>query len=1150
VNASAEELPMPADTRSLLRHLRRLTAAPQSEAPGDACLLERFVRCRDEGSFAALVGRHGPMVYGVCRRLLADAHDAEDCFQATFLVLARRAADVRPPGALAGWLYGVARRVALKAHSRRPLRPLSDESSVRPAAGCDPLDTLTARELLDVLDEELQRLPAAYRLPLIYCCLEGLSQEEAAQRLGWTPGSVKGRLERGRKLLHARLAKRGLTLSTALAAAEVARGTVGVPASLTAQAVRAALTEAEGAAPAAAAALAEAVLRGAAIGRLRVVPALLLVLGAVALGVGLPAQPPPGDNRPGEPSRAGENSGRKATQEPARTGVDLHGDPLPPGALARLGTIRWRHRHSTADLATVFSPDGKSVVTAGDGTLKRWDSATGKLLLRFPGNHWGGMLFSPNGRWLAAGRDLLDTDTGKVLRQFPSEGRPFALSPDGSLLAVGEADGSVTLRRTDTGEATQRLRGKDKQEYGGAFTPDGRSLVTLGEGLKACHWDVATGELRRTVALPVNRWRTFRLSPDGRTLAVSRAAEVSLWDTTTGEERGKLGEDAARARYGLSFSGDSRTLATDWYDEETREARICLWDVAGRKLLRRFSIPSRALGFLYFSPDNRTLASSGFNEPRLRLWDTATGRPLHQQAAHDGGITALAFTPDGRVILSGSDDGTLRVWDAETGRGVRELPGHPGGVTGVAVTPDGRAVLSGGFDARLLLQDWQTGKELRHLVLVPKDKLSPNVSYGPRLGLAADGRTAVAQIGTIDGGSLLHVWEPDTGRVPVRRAERSRVDLAAFSPDARILATYAESFKPATPPKNPKAKALKEGAVEVVGTHVVLQDVATGRPRLAIPLPDRNARRTVFSPDGRTLVTCGYRERTDEKGSHDDKYTLHMWELATGAERLTLRSPQNDFNFYFEDILFSPDGRTLAVAHKDRTIQVWDVATGAALLKYTGYEADVRCLAFRPDGKVLASGHSDSTILLWDLAGAAKRTHPNSPSTPKELEQGWADLASADARKAHAALWRMFAAPDRAVPFLAARLRPAAPVPADEIQKLLADLDSAQYERREAASRQLADFGEAAEPALEEALKPDPPVEKRRRVEQLLAVPRVVRIPEQLRALRAVEALERIGNAEARRVLEAMAKGAPEARLTREARASLDRLLRRTAATP
>jgi RNA polymerase sigma factor (sigma-70 family) len=174
------------------------------------------------------------MALGVCRRVLRDAQDAEDAAQAAFLVLARKAATLRRPDALAGWLHGVARHLALKccrAGDRRRERETRGARVASPLPPPDPLDQLTAREMLQVLDEELQRLPEVYRVPVILCCLEGRTQDEAAAQVGWTPGSLRGRLERGRKHLHARLARRGLELSVAWAALEVSQAlaSVGMP---------------------------------------------------------------------------------------------------------------------------------------------------------------------------------------------------------------------------------------------------------------------------------------------------------------------------------------------------------------------------------------------------------------------------------------------------------------------------------------------------------------------------------------------------------------------------------------------------------------------------------------------------------------------------------------------------------------------------------------------------------------------------------------------------------------------------------------------------------------------------------------------------------------------------------------------------------
>jgi RNA polymerase sigma factor (sigma-70 family) len=226
---------MSARPERLLRHIRRLVRAPDPEfaadRTSDAALLQRFVQQRDDEAFAALLARHAPMVLGVCRRMLTNRHDAEDAAQAVFLVLARRASTIRPPHRLANWLYGVARHVAWKSrrtNARRRRRELGESGQAVRREPPDPLEELSGRELLAVLDEELERLPEPYRLAVLLCGVEGLSQEEAARRLGWTPGSVKARLERGRARLHTQLLRRGLSLSAVLGAAEVGRA--GAPA--------------------------------------------------------------------------------------------------------------------------------------------------------------------------------------------------------------------------------------------------------------------------------------------------------------------------------------------------------------------------------------------------------------------------------------------------------------------------------------------------------------------------------------------------------------------------------------------------------------------------------------------------------------------------------------------------------------------------------------------------------------------------------------------------------------------------------------------------------------------------------------------------------------------------------------------------------
>ena len=193
----------------LLQYVRRLAAAASS----DEQLLADFLARRSDEAFAALLSRHGPMVLNVCRRILHDAHAAEDVFQATFLVLAGRAGAIRRPASLAGFLHGVAYRLAVRAR-RQSMQSL-------PAAVCDkavsPSEGLAWKEVLGILDHELGRLSDRYRAPLVLCYLEGRTQDEAARQLGWSLNTLRRREAQGRRLLEARLRGRGVTLSAALA---------------------------------------------------------------------------------------------------------------------------------------------------------------------------------------------------------------------------------------------------------------------------------------------------------------------------------------------------------------------------------------------------------------------------------------------------------------------------------------------------------------------------------------------------------------------------------------------------------------------------------------------------------------------------------------------------------------------------------------------------------------------------------------------------------------------------------------------------------------------------------------------------------------------------------------------------------------------
>jgi hypothetical protein len=240
-------------------------------------------------------------------------------------------------------------------------------------------------------------------------------------------------------------------------------------------------------------------------------------------------------------------------------------------------------------------------------------------------------------------------------------------------------------------------------------------------------------------------------------------------------------------------------------------------------------------------------------------------------------------------------------------------------------------------------------------------------------------------------------------------------------------------------------------------------------------------------------------------------------------------------------VAFSPDGRLLASSsHFDPVVHLWEAATGQEVHQFEGHRDEASTLAFAPDGRRLASGSRDHTVLLWDLADSLKNDLGSDP------EQCWKDLAGSDARAAFRAVWSLARMPERSVPLLAERLRPVPTVPPGRLERLLADLDSDIFAVRSKASEDLEGLDDVAEPSLSKALRDAPSTEVRVQAERLIAKLEAPVPPAgQLRVLRALAVLEHSGTPEARRVLEKLAQGATEARLTREAKAALGRLERR-----
>jgi WD40 repeat protein len=652
----------------------------------------------------------------------------------------------------------------------------------------------------------------------------------------------------------------------------------------------------------------------------------------------------------------------KATAPPAWSHrADVHGDSLPTGVVARLGTARFRHGSSITCVA--YSRNGKLLATGGsDNKIRLFDPETGKEIRTLAGHRnstfvlpakpsladfgsptgSGGSVttleFSPDNKMLASGGwddvvRLWDVETGKQIRTFSGHASNISavtFSPDGQYLASrGGLDGIVTIWEAASGKELRRFEGFSRRSGALAFAPDGKTIV-IG-GAKAIYFkSVETGQ--ESAQLPHPGTSCLAFSHDGKNLASGgNDSTLRIWDLTTKAELRQCALPKKEPVSRIAFSGDDKYLAA-----AIREVNAIIFDAATGNAVQ---LPDAVA----FAPTGETVAFVG-QPAAIRLWSAQTGKEKFQElSGHLAAVTHVVATTDGKRIVSGGDH--LRVWDAATNKLLRQIPMPGRYVEALAVSPDGQIIVTGGRDKMVRLWDAAGGKEIlqyRH----------PGTLRA--LAFSSDGK----RLASGDLQLNVHVWDIETKKELYKKKLQAtfteRLSLA-FSPDGKTLAVGG-ALNADWPKGIPSTDPY--GIVPILdkGYPILLWEANTGKDQGRLDGLYSRVRALVYSADGKMLAAS----------SSDGRIVI--WDVATGKERLSIMAHPENIDSVFRSspsIAFGEGGLSLFSASTDRTLRVWDTTTGRERGRLSA-PSPIYSMSVGKQGQTLVTGQADTAALVWD----------------------------------------------------------------------------------------------------------------------------------------------------------------------------------------